>query len=296
MKKLLALIMALCLMLTFAACGGNADTPSDTPSDKNSSTGDTTETYNVADFEGVWKIQKDKVDTVKIDAAASCVTAYTADGVEIATFPVVVTADGVVLKMGAFGEVTLKDATSLTVTTVGAPSAPLDVQGEWVLAYGDLSGETNIKIDGESYTITSDGKVYDMGSISKTDNDTYTCSPNMELGGLVTHNVIGGGDVFNAVSPSTRFYVRKSAMDTDTGKALFNYYLFSKNEWKNADGTMDVVFNDNGKVTMSGADVGIWYPTANGVSIEYTDGTKDNVTESEKSITLPFYGTTFTAK
>ena len=59
---------------------------------------------------------------------------------------------------------------------------------------------------------------------------------------------------------------------------------------------MDVVFNDNGKVTMSGADVGIWYPTANGVSIEYTDGTKDNVTESEKSITLPFYGTTFTAK
>jgi hypothetical protein len=196
--------------------------------------------------------------------------------------------------MGAFGEVTLKDATSLTVTTVGTPSAPVKIDGDWVYVWGDLPEDTALNVAGDTFTLT--GSKADSGAVASKDNDTYTFSPTKELGGIVTHEVIGGGDVLNATSPSVRFYVRKSAMDNDTGKAIFNYYTFNANTWKTADDSMDVVFKNDGKVAISGADIGIWYPTAAGVTVEYTDGSKDNVTVTDKNITLNYYGSTFTAK
>lgn len=289
MKKLLALVLALCLMVTLVACGG---TDTDGSGGGSSSDSSDTATVNISDFEGVWKIQKGEVDTVKISAADSSVTAYDADGFVIATFPVAATDKAVVLKMGAFGEVSLEDATALTVTTVPSPAAAPDLVGDWTYLFGDLPEDTALKIvDGEKFNIT--GSKADTGTYSFDDNDTVGLSPTKELGGAVTHEILGGGDILNAVSPSVRFYVRNAALTTDTGKAISNYYNLFANEWKDEDGAITVEFKDNGKLFISGAEMGIWYPTATGASIEYQDGSKDDITVTDGKFTLNYYGKDF---
>ncbi len=292
MKKLLALVLALCLMVTLVACGGTDTDNSSDGSSGGSSGGSDTATVNISDFEGVWKIEKGEVDTVKISAADSSVTAYDADGFVIATFPVIATDKAVVLKMGAFGEVSLEDATALTVTTVPTPAAKPDLVGEWTYLFGDLPEDTVLQVvDGEKFNIT--GSKPDTGSYSFDDNDTAGLSPTKELGGAVTHEILGGGDILNAVNPSVRYYVRKAALSTDTGKALSNYYSLFANEWKDADGAISVEFKDNGKLFISGAEMGIWYPTATGASIEYQDGTKDDITVTDGKFNLAYYGKDF---
>lgn len=299
MKKLLALLMAVCLMVTMlAACGGNTDNSSSEGSSSGTSSpaGDTAATVaDIADFEGTWKIEEGDVHTVKIDSAASSVTAYDADGFVIATFPAVATADGVVLKMGAFGEVTLKDPTALTITTVSAPASAPDLTGNWTYIWGDLPDDTVLVVkDGGKFDIT--GTKSDTGDYSAKDNDTFSFSPTKELGGAVTHEVLGGGDILNATSPSVRYYVRESALSTDTGKALSNYYTLFANKWSDSDAAMNVEFKDNGKIAISGADMGIWYPTATGATVEYDDGSKDEIVITDGSFTLNYYSKTFSAE
>ncbi len=288
MKKIIALVMALMLMATLVACGG---TDADNSADNSSKDDSAPATVSVADFEGVWKITKGEVDVVEISADDKSVTAYTADGFVIATFPVAETAEGLVLKMGAFGEVTLEDAASLTTASAPAPADKADIKGDWEYIWGDLPEDTVLSIEDERFTIS--GTKSDSGTYIFKDNDTVGLSPTKELGGIVTHEILGGGNILNATDPSVRYYVKKSALSTDTGKAIKNYFELFANEWKDADGAIEVEFKDNGALFISGSQMGIWYPTATGASIEYQDGTKDDITVADGKFNLPYYGKDF---
>lgn len=289
MKKILAILLALCLMGTMAACGGNdTDNSSDGSSSGNSSVTD--EVVNIADFEGVWKLDGAAAKIIKIDAANAQVTAYSENGIAYGTFAAVATADGLALKMGALGDVVVKSATELTVTALPTVTLP-SIEGEWTYIWGDLPDDTSLSVtDGENFVIN--GTKEDSGKYTISDN-IIIMSPSGELGGGVSHEVIGGGDVLHATTPSERYYVRKSAMDTDTGKALYNYYTLIANAWSDADGSMSPVFGKDGKLLMSGSELGFWYPTAAGATVEYTDGSKDDIVIADGSFTLNYFGKTF---
>lgn len=294
MKKIIALLLALCLMVTFVACG---ETPNGSSDKDNSSTDSgSAEVVNVADFKGAWKIDKGEVSVVDINDTDSSVTAYNADGFVIATFPAVATEKGLVLKMGAYGEVTLENTVDLTSATITAPTNKADISGEWTYFFGDLPQDTvlNVKSDG-TFVIT--GSKADSGTYSYTDNDTVGLSPSKELGGAVSHEVLGGGKILNATDPSVRYYVNTSALATDTGKAMKTYYELIANEWSDADGAVAIEFKNSGKIFISGAEMGIWYPTANGATIEYSDGeNKDDITVNNGTFNLAYYGKDFSKK
>ena len=288
MKKFLAIVLSLCLMVTLLCSCGQTENPSSDNSSANK------ETVNVADFEGIWEIDNANAKIVKIDSAASTVTAYAENGIAIGTFAVKATDEGIVLKMGAFGEVTLKDATSLKITTVPAVSLP-SITGKWDYVFGDLPDDTLLDITSENRFVIN-GSQADYGNYEIRDN-IISLSPTHELSGAISHVLAGGGDVLNATTPTVRYYVRESAMSTDTGKALYNYYKMFANKWAvSGDDTFTLEFKDNGTFNVAGTTSGIWYPTANGAGVEYLDGTKEDITVSNDAITLNYYAKTFNKK
>ena len=285
MKKLLALIMALCLLFTLAACGGGAETPDD------GSKPDGGSAVNLADFAGVWKISEGDVEFVKIEGAT--VTAYTADGKLIGSFPVVATDKGAVLKMGAAGEVTLADATTLTISTVPALAENIDVIGTWNFCFGTMPADTVMKLNGDS-SFTQTGEKPDSGSWTHTDKNFVNLAPTKQLFSDNEYEILGAGQVlyhdgFNGV------FVKADA--NDIGKAAANQLVLSLGEWAaKDDAAFTAAFDKSGKLLVSGSEMGIWYPTATGAKVEYTDGATDDITLADNEFTLNYYGKTFAAK
>lgn len=282
MKRLLAVLLAVCFVATmFTACGEGSG---------NNSSGGDTEVVNIADYAGIWKISQGEVDTVKIDAENSTVTAYAENGIEIATFAAVATADGLVLKMGALGNITLEDPASLTVTALPQNAAP-SIAGDWTIIWGNFPDGTALHVK-EDGTFTNTGAYEDSGTYT-TEGSEYYFSSTHELVGLVTHVVTGGGAILQATNPSSshRVYVRDDSTNTDTGKAIYNYYYLSANSWSSPeDSALTVEFKENGKMFVSGMETGIWYPTADGATVEYTDQTTENLSVVDGTISISYIG------
>lgn len=283
MKKLIALVMALCLLFTLAACGG-AEKPDESKPDGGN-------TVNLADFEGVWKISEGDVEIVKIEG--SSVTAYTADGKLVGTFPVVATDKGAVLKMGAAGEVTLADATTLTVSAVPALADNIDVVGTWNFVYGTMPADTVMELKGDD-TFTQTGEKPDMGSWTYAGKNFISLAPTKQLFSDNEYEILGAGQVLYHDGFQ---WVFVKADANDIGKAAANQVVLSIGEWAaKDDSAFTVDFSDAGKILVSGSEMGIWYPTATGAKVEYTDGTVDDVTLSGGEFTLNYYGKTFVGK
>ncbi len=288
MKKLLCVALALCLMLSLlAACGGDsapADDKTDAPSASNpagNSGTDTATKYSINDFEGTWKLGNGHVACYTVNAAEKTVTAYADNGIVIATFPVAETDEGVVLKMGAFGNITLKDPTELTVTA--APTATeYDLVGSYEMIYGEYIGATLNIISNNEWNL--DATKPDSGPYEITNGEAHF-SPTKELGGTVYHKILGGGKVLMAYQPSNRVYVDKEYAKTDDGKAISNYFYLMKNKWvDSSDSNFTAEFTDKGRVLIAGEDMGLWYPTANGATAELIDGSTQEVKLTDTGI------------
>lgn len=306
MKKLLALLLAVCLMATlFAGCnsapaddssapkGDDKGSSATNPADKNDDTEADATVANIADFAGTWKHGTPWVACYTIDADNNTVTAYRDNGYVVGTFPVVATKEGIVLKMGTFGLVTLKSADDLVAAEVPEMVAPA-LAGDWNMIYGELSDDTYITfVDATEWTMT--GNKADKGTYSIKDNGEVELSPTKELGGNVYHRVLGGGEVLEAYQPSSRIYVKKSTLETKEGQALANYYDLIMNKWvASDDANYTVTFTGNGQVEISGTNMGIWYPTSTGATVEMTDGSTQYVEFSDNGI--DFYYKSFTRK
>ena len=284
MKKLLALIMALCLLFTFAACGGG-DT-ADNGDDSNNA-----EAVNLADFAGVWKISQGDVEFVEISGDA--VTAYTADGKKIGTFPVVATSAGAVLKMGAAGEVTLEDATKLTVSAIPALTENIDVVGTWNFVYGTMPSDTVMVLSNDD-TFKQTGEKEDSGSWFYKDKNFINLAPTKQLFSDNEYEILGAGQVLYH-DGFQWIFVKADA--NDIGKAAGYQVILTIGEWKATDDeNFTVEFKDNGKVLVSGAEMGIWYPTATGATVEYSDGNSDDLSYADGQFSLNYYGKTFASK
>lgn len=302
MKKIFALLLAVCLMATiFAGCSSTPADNSSAPAGDNSTTstpandngGDTATLANIADYEGTWKLGSPYVDCYTINASNNTVTAYNANGIAVGTFPVVATAEGVDLKMGAFGMVSLKNPTDLVVAEIPDAVVPA-LSGDWNMIFGELSDDTFITFTSATeWTMT--GNRPDKGTYNITEENIVELSPTKELGGNVYHNVLGGGDVLQAYQPSSRVYVRKSALETNQGKALSYYYDLLMNSWvASDDANYKVTFTSDCKVEISGTEMGIWYPTATGATVEMNDGTNQYVEFTDNGI--DFYYKSFVRK
>ncbi len=287
MKKLIALILAVCLFGTLVACGGSTTDNSSTPSGQGSNSGSAV--VNVADFAGCWKLQNGSVDTIKIDAATSTVTAYDANGYKISVFPVVATENGIVLKMGTLGNVTLEDATSLTITAEPMVTKQPEIVGKYTYITGDLPDDTalEIKADGK-YTLS--GSNSDYGPYTYK-NMTVSLTPTTNLLWVVDYEVIGGGKILYSEEKG-RVFVSNSALSDNSVKAVANQCALMANEWKAEDGSLSVTFDKNGKLLVSGAETAVWYPTATGATVEYTDGQTDYVEIKDGKVTLNYFGKT----
>ena len=285
MKKLLALIMALCLLFTLAACGGN-DTPSngdDTPAG-----GDV---VNLSDFEGVWKISQGEVETVKISASSATVTAYTADGFVISTFPVVATDKGAVLKMGSYGTVTLEDATALTITAEPAPTTAPSVVGDWENVFADDLPDDAVLHFEANGGFTQTGTKLDSGSYAVKNSKLEINSAN-GIFGSISYELLAGGKVMVTTEKVRRIFVKKDASDAEKSIAYQNALVLG--DWKATDdANFTVKFDANGKILISGAELGIWFPSAKGATVEYSDGGSDELSYANGEFTLNYYGKTF---
>lgn len=283
MKKLLALIMALCLLFTLAACGGGETTNND-----DNSNADGGNTVNLADFEGVWKISQGEVDTVKIEG--NTVTAYTAKGYVIGSFPVVATDKGAVLKMGAAGEVTLEDATALTISTVPELAENIDVAGTWNFVFGTMPEDTVMVLNNDK-TFNMTGEKPDLGTWIYNKKNFINLAPTKQLFSDNEYEIIGAGQVLYHDGFQ---WVFVKADANDIGKAAANQMIFTLADWKATDDeAFTVKFEANGKILVSGAEMGIWYPTATGATVEYSDGNSDTLVYADGQFTLNFYGKTF---
>ena len=289
MKKLLCLALALCLMLTLFACGGKTDTPSgddktSTPTNSEPS-GETEELADIADFEGTWKLGSPLVACYTVNATDKTVTAYAANGIEIGTFPVVATTEGIVLKMGGFGIVPLNDPTALTITTVPTVSS-YDLVGEYEMIYGEYLGATLSIVDNKNWTLAGESyaKGPDQGPYDILNGEAQL-SPTKELGGTVYHKILGGGKVLKAYQPSNRVYIEKTYAEKSEGKTLKNYFDLLSNKWvDSADSNFTLEFTDKGRVIIAGEDMGIWYPTATGATAEFIDGSTQYVEYTDEGI------------
>ena len=287
MKKLIALISAVCLCCALVACG--SETPStdnsSTPSSDNSAT-----TVSVSDFVGCWKLDNDKAKTIKINAENNTVTAWDANGYVISTFPVVATENGLVLKMGTLGEVTLEDPTTLTITTEPVVSKHPEVIGKYSYITGDLPADTalEIKSDGK-YTLS--GSKSDYGPYTYS-NMSVTLKPTVDLLYDVEYKIIGGGKILYD-DELGRVFVKDSAKNDKVVKTVANQYHLVSNEWTANDNSMSVQFTENGKLLLAGAEAGLWSPTEKGAIVEYSDGQSDTLEITNGSFTLNYYGKTF---
>ncbi len=287
MKKLLCLAMAVCLMLTvLAACSGKTDAPADDKSSAPTTSepaGETAEVVDIADYEGTWKLGNGTVACYTVNAAEKTVTAYADNGIVLGTFAAVPTAEGLVLKMGSFGLVTLKDPTTLTITTVPTVSNYY-LSGTYEMIYGEYVGAT-LTMEAANWTIDSES--YDDAGPYEVLNGEAVLSPSKELGGNVYHKILGGGKVLQAYQPSSRIYIEKEYAETENGKAMKNYYDLLMNNWVASDDeSYTVEFSDKGRVLIAGVEMGIWYPTATGATAEFTDGSTQYVEFSDSGISF----------
>ncbi len=234
---------------------------------------------NVSDFKGTWKLANGSVFCCTIDDADNTVTAYAENGFSLGTYPVVATEEGIVLKMGALGLVTLKDPSTLAPIEVPAATDYSVIVGVYEMIYGEHVGavldlkETNWTIDSEKYKDTGNYEIMKGEAV---------LAPTKELGGSVYHKILGGGKILQAYQPSSRIYVEKSFGQTPVGKALTNYYDLIMNDWTSSD--YDVEFTDKGRVLIAGEDMGIWYPTSTGATAEFTDGSTQYVEFTDSGI------------
>lgn len=294
MKKLFALILAMCMLCTvLSACGDSSASSSDDSSKDSSSAASSTvadaDVVNIADYDGCWKLNNGTVGTVKIDAATSTVTAWNMNGYEIGTFKCVATAEGLVLKMGSYGLVTLNDASTLTITTEPFSAKP-DLSGKWILNGNTADNVVlDLKSDG-SFTIS--GNKTDMGTYTVS-NDVASITPTKDLGGTESHKIKGGAIVLHNENNGV-WYVKEDSLSSNEGKSMTNYFTLYVNEWKSTDGSYTAEFANDGTVKVGGADAGIWYPTSAGATVEYSDGSTDYITfGTDGSFTLNYYGKTF---
>ncbi len=278
MKKLLAIVLTLCLMCgLLAACGSNdKDGSSSTPS------GDSAEVVDIAEFEGVWKTDKVDAAAFKISAADSSVTTYAENGYPIATFPCVATAEGLVLKMGAFGEVTIKEASELTITAEPIISEIVDIKSS---CKSPSYEEKYLNL--EAYDVAANKGTY-KGVFQNEDYGTYTFSadktfiefsPTKNLMSHPKYEILAGGKVF-VYAEWKDVFVEEGYFSTDEGKAMGYYCTAIVEEFGEAE------FDAAGKFLLSGEAMGVWYPTATGITIEYTDGTTEEVDVTKDSITV----------
>ncbi len=290
MKKFFAILLAVCLTLTLlAGCGGNTETPSD----NNSGSGNGSTAIDVSAFGGVWKLGEGAVDIVKIDTASMTVTAYDANGYVISTFPVVATENGIVLKMGTVGEIELTDSTALTISAEPTATKAPNYVGKYTYIAGDLPSDTALEIGSDGKYVLSGSKA-DHGPYQYS-NMTVSLTPTIELLYAVDYNIIGGGNVLFAIADSgnkIRIFVKSDA-NTDIAKAVANQCHAMAFNWKSDDGSMTIDFDEQGKVLFGGAQVGIYYPTTTGFTIEYSDGQTETVSFVNGGFALSYYGKTF---
>ncbi len=237
------------------------------------------EVKNISDFKGTWKLGNGTVFCYTINDKDNTVIAYAENGFTLGTFPVVATAEGVVLKMGELGNVTLKDPSTLTITAVPAVTDYSAIVGTYEMIYGEHVGAV-LNMKESTWDITSD-KYNDVGSYTIMDGEAVL-SPTKELGGNVYHKILGGGKILEAYQPSSRIYVEKSFGATKVGKALRNYYDLIMNDWTCSD--YDVEFTDKGRVLIAGEEMGIWYPTTTGATAELSDGSTQYVEFTDNGI------------
>ncbi len=262
-------------------------------SDKNSSTSKPEEdTADIKDFKGVWKLGKGKVDIIEINSGKKTVTAYDSNGYIISTFPVVETEEGIVLKMGAVGNVTLKEASSLSKASVPSVSKDPAYKGTYSFVGGDLPDGTGLEIkDDGKYEIT--GSKADHGPYKYKDM-TVTLTPTIELLYDVDYKIVGGGKVLYAVADGgnkVRVFIKSDA--SGEAKAVANQCYIKSFDWKATDGSMTLSFNDKGRVVFDGEEMGVYYPTEKGITVEYSDGSTENLEIKDGKFSLSFFGKTF---
>ena len=293
MKKLFAILLSLCLMCgLLTACGGG-ETSSDDDKSNDS------QVVNIVDFEGWWTSDSVDVGAFKINASDSTVTAYTNNGYKIATFPCVAKTDGVELKMSAFGNVTVS-LDDLVVSSEPTVSEQVDVVKKWsgvlyteqyleFTADGGFKQLNTMEDYGFSYDLSEDKRVISfMGTKDNLNKKRYEI-----YGGMILVRVEDSGNGYKP-SDHKEVYIAEDVASTDKGKAIANYYIFLTETWADESGESTVKFADNGKFYISETEMGLWYPSSTGVSIELADGTVDELVLSNGSFTKNTVATTYT--
>ena len=295
MKKLFAVLLSLCLMCgVLTACGGGEASSNDNNSDG-------TQAVNIANFDGWWTAASVDAGAFKINASDSTVTAYAKNGYKIATFPCVAKTDGVELKMGAFGNVTVA-LEDLTVSAEPTVSEQVDIQKKWV---GPLNTEQYLEFNANGFKLFTTSEDYGTKYEVSADKTVVSFMGTKDLLSKKHYQIVGGGLMLIRVegtegdykpSQHNELFIDESALATDKGKAIGNYYIFLTEKWADETGENTAEFADNGKFSLSGTEMGIWYPTATGAAVELADGTVDEVTLSDGSFTMNTTGTTYTKK
>jgi hypothetical protein len=316
------LILVLFALFILPACGdGSAKEPAINSKE-----------YIISDFDGWWYRPDNYisegisvVDIFKVDAAAGTWTVYNQYGGAGETLSCWVSENGLTLEADAFGDVFFAyDGESLLNDDGGIEfmrgealevnTAELD--GKWFRS-GDPDGDYYI-IDGGAYQKfsvyleepeeTGTWKYNDIThflteteSVQEKQIDFIPDDDETGWGGSVyipSKDGIAFYDSLNDV-----FYVNESAIDTSDGDKTIKEFQLICNDWEGVDfgdpyidfsfyGTFDVViFNSEGKGERTTP--GTWSFDGEIITLDFYDGTSEEVEYVEDSITVDYYGITF---